>query len=106
MKRLKIYLSGPMTGIPEENRPAFMAEAERLKKLGHYVHNPARYVSDTTYDNTWADWIIRDLRNMQVLELDTIALLPGWGNSKGCAVEIAFAKGLGMRIVNAEEIDV
>ncbi|MWK56955.1 DUF4406 domain-containing protein, partial [Pseudomonas otitidis] len=29
MKR--IYLSGPMSGLPDENRPAFNAEATRLR---------------------------------------------------------------------------
>jgi hypothetical protein len=32
MKR--IYIAGPMTGLPEFNYPAFNAEAQRLRGLG------------------------------------------------------------------------
>lgn len=39
MKRL--YLSGPMTGKPALNFPAFHAEAARLLALGYEVVNPA-----------------------------------------------------------------
>jgi hypothetical protein len=37
----KIYLSGPMTGLPDLNFPAFHAEAARLRALGYDVINPA-----------------------------------------------------------------
>nr|WP_301338073.1 DUF4406 domain-containing protein [Pseudomonas aeruginosa] len=30
----RIYLAGPMTGLPEHNFPAFHAEAARLRHLG------------------------------------------------------------------------
>ena len=37
----RIYLAGPMTGLPEFNYPAFHAEAARLRQLGYHVENPA-----------------------------------------------------------------
>lgn len=37
----RIYLSGPMTGLPDYNYPAFNAEAARLRALGYTVENPA-----------------------------------------------------------------
>jgi len=39
--RLRLYLSGPMRGIPEQNHPAFHAAAQRLRLIGHEVYNPA-----------------------------------------------------------------
>ncbi|HED2900646.1 TPA: DUF4406 domain-containing protein, partial [Citrobacter freundii] len=38
---MKIYIAGPMTGIPKYNRPAFHFEAIRLASEGHVVLNPA-----------------------------------------------------------------
>ena len=37
----RLYLAGPMTGLPELNFPAFHAEAARLRALGYEVVNPA-----------------------------------------------------------------
>jgi len=41
----RIYISGPMTGLPEHNFPAFHAAAERLRKAGWEVNNPAEETS-------------------------------------------------------------
>lgn len=39
---MRVYLSGPMTGKPDLNRPAFDAAEGRLRKQGHFVINPHR----------------------------------------------------------------
>lgn len=39
---MRIYLSGPMTGLPDLNRPAFDAATARLTAQGHFVINPHR----------------------------------------------------------------
>ena len=41
MASKRIYISGPMTGMPEHNFPAFHAAADRLRKAGWSVVNPA-----------------------------------------------------------------
>ena len=38
---MRIYISGPMTGKPDFNHPAFNAAAIRLREEGHFVINPA-----------------------------------------------------------------
>ena len=37
----RIYLAGPMSGLPELNYPAFHAKAAELRAAGHHVENPA-----------------------------------------------------------------
>ena len=96
MKR--IYLSGPMTGLPEFNYPAFNAEAARLRALGYDVVNPA----ENPPQATWADYMRQDIP--QLLTCDTIALLPGWHDSKGARMEHYIAAGLGIFKITADQI--
>ena len=37
---MRVYCSGPMTGKPDLNRPAFDAAEKRLTAQGHFVINP------------------------------------------------------------------
>jgi hypothetical protein len=98
MKR--IYISGPMTGIEDFNFPAFNAEAKRLKSLGYQVVNPVDVNPDP--DTPWHECMRNDLR--ELLTCDTLALLPGWTDSKGAHLEMHVAHRVGMRIVISSEV--
>ena len=67
------YISGPMTGIPDYNFPAFNAAAADLAAAGHDVVNPADNGADES--KSWADYLREDIR--LVLDCDAVALLPG-----------------------------
>ena len=98
MKR--IYLSGPMTGLPELNFPAFNAEAARLRALGFEVVNPADLNPDP--DTGWHECMRNDLKAL--LDCDALALLDGWQRSTGAHLEIHVAHRVGMEIVIAKEV--
>lgn len=94
---LTIYLSGPMSGIPDFNYPAFNAEAAKLRAEGHRVINPAE--SDLPASAAWRDHMREDLRHL--LGCTQIHLLPGHSQSKGAMLELSVAHALGMKITMA-----
>lgn len=95
----RIYVAGPMTGLPHLNFPAFHAAAAQLRALGLYAVNPAEINPDT--GATWIDCMRADIA--QLVTCQGVALLPGWENSRGAALEhhIATALGLDIRPIEA-----
>lgn len=93
---MKIYISGPMTGLPEHNFPAFNAKAAELRAQGHEVVNPAELPEIP--NGTWADYLKRDLPLL--FECEAIYLMGGWFDSKGARLEWHNASELGLRIID------
>ncbi|MFB7798961.1 DUF4406 domain-containing protein [Isoptericola sp. NPDC056134] len=94
---MKVYLSGPMTGYPEQNYPAFFAAESVLADLGHLVCNPARQPERAT----WADYLRADLAD--VLVADALAVLPGWEASRGAQLEVHVAHALGVPVIPLDQ---
>lgn len=101
MKR--IYLCGPMSGIKDFNYPAFNAAAARLREIGHFVLSPVDAESENVLGEhqTWEWYMRRSLR--QISHADAIALLPGWGGSKGAVLEYQVGAGLKFEIRTLKE---
>lgn len=95
----RIYISGPMTGMPDLNFPAFNAKAKELRDLGHDVCNPAEH--DEIPDQPWEFYLRNDIRLL--MDCYVLHLLPGWKNSKGARPEAMIAMELGMKIEGASE---
>ena len=110
---MKIYLSGPMTGLPEYNYPAFHKAARALRAVGYRVVNPAELhphsrlrrwiaammamlnLTPATTLPTWDEYMREALRGL--LGCEAIVLLPGWEHSRGARCEVSLAAELGMR---------
>ncbi len=92
----RIYLAGPMTGLPEFNYPAFHAEAERLRALGFEVVSPAEINPE---GGTWEECMRKDIAVL--VTCDAVALLPGWENSRGAMIENFLGEQLGLFTVKA-----
>lgn len=91
MNKPSIYLSGPMTGLPDFNYPAFNAEAARLRAIGYHVENPA----ENPQQATWQGYMRQALR--QMMTCDAMALLPNWHESRGARIENSLAMDLGIK---------
>lgn len=85
MKPIKrLYLLGPMTGIFDDNRPAFNAAAAKLRSLGFDVVNPAE-LDDGLDVPPRVDCYARDIPHL--LTCDAGVGLPGWRKSTGASLE-------------------
>lgn len=94
----KIYISGPMTGYEDFNRPAFRRAEDTLRAaLDATFINPARLDEQAGPDWEWPDFMRNSLKGM--LDACTIYMLNGWENSKGAKIELALAKELGMPVM-------
>jgi hypothetical protein len=97
---MKFYLSGPMSGIPESNFPAFQEAAHRLREMGYEVISPAEINSEQGLP--WETYLKADIKGL--CDCDAVALLPGWENSKGAHLEMHIAHRCGMKIMRIEDI--
>lgn len=112
----KIYLAGPMRGIPEFNFPAFYRYADMLRKEGHFVFSPAekdneKAGKDISSGNINGDEAVAEAQHgfsirtalfmdmeFICLHADMIAMMPGWERSSGARAEHATAIALGDKI--------
>lgn len=93
----RVYLSGPMSGIPEKNKAEFCKAQAHYMSEGFFVINPHEigetmyFVMTRTHGKEPIEryYIAEDLQYLG--HCDMMVLLPGWENSKGCNIEIAFA---------------
>lgn len=100
----KVYIAGPMTGLPQFNIPAFDRMAKRLRAAGLEVVSPAELDSDAVRayalaspdgkldptnkiaGETWGDMLSRDVKIISD-EVEGIVVLPGWEKSRGARLE-------------------
>lgn len=90
----RVYVAGPMSGIPDFNFPAFHAAADALRAAGYDVVSPAELHDHT--DRTW-DFYMRSAL-VAMLACDEVVLLPGWQHSRGARLERQVAEALEMTI--------
>lgn len=95
-----LYLAGPMSGMVENNYPAFNTAAEYLRAAGYTVVNPATDVHGTGRVH-YTDLIREDLRAM--LDCHGIALLDCWWLSTGARNEVMVGGVLKMPARTVEE---
>lgn len=97
----KVFISGPMSGIEDWNKPAFMEAEEKLKAAGFSVFNPAWLMVDEAWSN-------HDLMAIDLAALgrcNYIYQLEGWENSKGARAEYVTAVWSGLEIINHTWLD-
>ena len=102
----KVYIAGPMRGLPDFNYPRFNACAATLREIGWHVVNPAEigaYYGTPEQINAdpalLAAVVSAELHALETC--DAIFLLPGWEKSTGARQELAAALRYGLQILQA-----
>lgn len=93
----RVYIAGPMMGIPDYNVQAFNEAANLLKRQGFLVENPADH--GIVPGAVWEDYMAYDLNRLGLC--GCIYMLPGWASSRGATVEWRLAAMLKMRVLFA-----
>lgn len=112
---MKVYISGPITGIPNSNRPAFAEAAQILRLAGHEPVNPIEL--DHSHDGPCRGSDIPDADHrpqppshkygcylkadiLALMDCDAIMFLEGWQFSRGARTEGAVAGALGIKQIS------
>ena len=111
---MKVYICGPMTGIPQFNIPLFDKVAAHVREMGFEVVSPAeldnpetRAASLASKDGapgtgssngeTWGDFLARDVKLLADTGIKGFVLLPGWQRSRGARLEVFVGLLCGIR---------
>lgn len=93
---MKVYIAGPMTGLPGLNHAAFDEAATMFRKHGNDVFSPAEYgrTVDTDFRSRHAFVVYAGY----ICNADKIYMLKGWEISVGARAEHALAAAVGCDI--------
>lgn len=95
----KVYIAGPMSGLPDENRKSFHVVDVKLSNKGIAVLNPA-LLPDGLEQSEYMDICCAMVRSV-----DMVFMLKGWQNSEGAMAEYHLAKKLGKKIIYQEDVN-
>jgi len=85
----RIFLSGPITGLINNNKGAFMDAATVLRAMGYIVFVPYEIMQGIDTEGWEHMDYCRVCAAMLINEADVMLQLQGWQKSTGCAIEKA-----------------
>lgn len=92
---MRVYISGPVSGIADLNRPAFDAATAHIRAEGLEPVNPLDLVPYRP-ELTWLDYMRSDVAAL--MACDEVRVLPGWELSRGARIEVGLALDLGIPV--------
>lgn len=99
---MKVYIAGPMSGLPEHNYPAFQEATRKWRDEGHEVLCPTECFDG---DKTREHWEYMATTLPMVLEAEAIAVLPDWSSSHGARAEMLLAQITGKEVYDAVSME-
>lgn len=99
MNKKRIYISGPMTSLTEEEvTRTFMKGSMEIAMMGYYPVNPHK-ISGFPFE--YEEYMKVDLTILEVCE--GIYMLRGWEHSSGARRELKLAREKGLMIMYQEQ---
>lgn len=92
------YISGPISKMPELNKPAFFAAQDTLEAKGYEVLNPFELCQEirakdyATMQDYWCACMKACIKSM--MDADVIFVLDGYTGSTGAMIEWELSKSL------------
>jgi hypothetical protein len=108
---MRIYLAGPMTGLPRHNVPAFDEAAAVLREMGLDVVSPPDITRANPLPGVHCDGSIEPeayaalcrLDFAELLTCEAMVVLPGWARSGGFARELVVAEAICLPVYSLAE---
>lgn len=97
----RIYISGPMTGVPGLNRGAFADAARGLRSEGLEAVNPHEIGDALGIDTSWLGYMREDIKAL--MDCDAVLALEDWQQSRGARIEVRLAIALGLPVYYSVE---
>lgn len=105
-----IYIAGPMSGIEDHNKPAFLRAEEEVVSMFQgetkTIFNPINHEASLMVQTGQVRDTLEAYRMCMAIDCDWICkhathlyMLKGWENSKGAMAEWTLAKCLGLTIL-------
>ena len=118
---MRLYLIGPMSGIPSFNYPAFIERAEFFRNEGFEVQSPTSLDSLETFEAamaspdgrienpvngfTYEDFVGKSIARILAWKPDALVALPGSEYSEGARKESLVAGALGIPTFHVDDYD-
>lgn len=91
---MRLYVIGPVTGIEDDNRPAFERARTRLESAGYTVYIPHDFIKSGT---PWHKCMRISIANL-LMRADAVAKIDGDYVSRGASIESATAFDCGIPV--------
>jgi nucleoside 2-deoxyribosyltransferase len=94
---MKVYISGPISGIDGLNKKAFEEAKAYLLAIGHEPTSPHDICLGKDQSESWVAFMREDIKAL--MDCDAIYMLAGWSHSRGAAIEYSIAERLGYKMM-------
>ena len=114
---MRVYISGGMTGWPDNNQEAFDKAAAALRANGYVVASPAEFDRElgvdlksedgfSSTDEEYEEFLERDLNMISRENFDAVVFIKGWMTSGGAGREgrKAISEGLQLYTWSPEDL--